>query len=282
MQCSSVSQRLGRWFGALGVLILLSGSSLGQVDIQDWLDSLTELVQSYDDLTIRVACDAESERNELVSNDTTNFDHPRADAYTDCLASRLLAEEYQPYDFDIRETFWCKGWTGSCDDLLNRSRLQATSDATFSEASEENFTTSLSLGLVPARPWIHTIWSCVWSGFSTRMKTDWDFVSHQATNMAVYVQEVAVKIDRQFIDNRVARIPSLRETFGSSVMPNEISVTSEEYAVLAIQLWNEIQSKAEENGILMQSTWYRLRSSNLEPLYDLVTLIPNLFPMTQR
>ena len=281
MHFSSVSLRLVWWIRALSILVLLSQSSFGQVEVQNWLDSLASLIDSYDDLVSKVAHEPELKADQEISVACTENDRRQTETRIDCLANLLLAEEYQPYDFDIRETMWCKGW--SCGSLLYHGHLPSvTLNQLLREEAEIANEQPVFVQPLPEFAWLKAVRSQVWKGFESQLRSDWEFVLIHIEQISVPVEAIAASFQRQLIENRIASRPNLRETFGHSVLPKEIKITSEEYATMMMQIWMGLRASDEANSVLSQSTWYQLRSTSLEPFYDLLTSIPRIWPITHR
>lgn len=234
MQFLMVSQRFVYWMGTLSWIFLFSGSVRGQIDVQNCLDSLTSMVESYSEFASRIALEKEAEIEATAGVEAMldDFDRQREEARIDCLANRLLAEEYQPYDFDIRETMWCKGpFVAIVPSVPN----------------------------VPESQWLIAIRSHVLSGFKAQMIANWNWALDHTVFFGERVQLVVSEIERQRLLNSLASTPTLRDVFGRSVLPNDIGLTREEYAKITIQLWNELRENALKYGVRYQSSWYPSR-----------------------
>jgi hypothetical protein len=297
MHFSLVHRLLVCWFGSMSLLILLSNRGLSETNVQVWIDSISAWIETYDELAQRAAEQSANQPEVELDVVLEELDRRREEARIDCLANRLLAEEYQPYDFDIRETMWCKGSLAlpistlcptetelaavDTDDILDGNACNTLplngeahdfwdNEATWGEPSQP-------LVVIPGMDWVATIRSHVWAGFESRLRTHWDNIVAHTQSVTDAVQLAMTAIESHRWENTVVSSPSLRHVFGRSVLPREVVLSSEEYSKIAIQLWRELQANADRNGILSHSPWYELRSTNLEPLYDLAVRLPSLF-----
>ncbi len=287
MRISLVNRHLVRWLGSLGVLIFLASPGFSQTGLQGWIDSVSGWIESYSELA-RLADQNQDAKSEFkLDLALEEMDRQREEARIDCLANRLLAEEYQPYDFDIRETMWCKGTLALPTSTLCPAKTALaeqvhSKSGNFLESEPKSHACSQPLAKIFGAGWISTAQARVWAGFEARLQSDWEQALAYSRVATDSIQSVIAAIERQRIENGIAKLPSLRGIFGRSVLPNQVALTSDEYSKIAIKLWKELQAHADSNGILSHSPWYELKSKDLQPLYDLATAIPALFGTNHR
>ncbi len=286
-----VRRRLVCWIAMLGLMLLDSNRANGQTDVQDWLSSLSSLVESYDNLLSQVALEKVPAIDAELAAAFDDLDRQHEEARIDCLANRLLAEEYQPYDFDIRETMWCKGLVGHSGISFEfaespaidpQLEIESPGVETLADVVAKTKESPNPVLWIPEFQWFNTIRAHVWSGFMARIHSNWDSLLAHSDFVAGNLQAAVSAIEIQRIENRIAATPSLRGIFGRNALPYEVGITAEEYTMLTIQLWKTLQANAQEGSILSGSSWYHLRATALEPISDLVTWIPRLFPVVHR
>ncbi|MDZ4848332.1 MAG: hypothetical protein SGI77_03495 [Pirellulaceae bacterium] len=292
MPTALIRRILIEWTGKLSILWLLSTNCLGNFELQPWLDSMSSIVESYDAFTKRVESQKSLGRSivsaspsdealiqcELVdgkdgSNENCQLNSDqvlfqREEAILDSLASRLLVEEYLPYDIDIRETLWFKDYRhleiGVKPLLVSESR---------------------STDAIVEIPWLATILSHNWSS-TTELFDGMIAQSETWTNCAIDQSLALIAVHGRNVKRNVAKMStSMTHLFGNWVMPNEIEVSQEEYTALRIQEWIDMQACPKRHSVLIQSTWYQFKS--LEPVSsrsfeNVANSSPNQIPMAQR
>jgi len=267
MQFSSFGSFLLRCFAALSLVCTISCTCFASFNLEVWVDSLIEITQSYQDLVAQASKYRAAESSFAMESTDRDIERQGDEAFLKCLANRLLAEEYQPYDFDIRETFWCKG-SPTADLKLTDLKLDSPPASIIFAESTSSFRSSLpsERDSELQKRWLPFLWL---ETFQTRQLPELRRrIEVQIENTLAYFSGVeqndgllalneVVPIEQNEMQDAI----SLQAVFGSTVIPNSIHVTDADYATMAIQSWNEIQVLAKEHWELIQ-----FRISQLRPI----------------
>lgn len=223
MRCFSIGLYWSRWFIGSLVVFFSSINSFGGIDLEVCLDSLIHVTKSYDALVTYATNQNPPEADFSSPLPILRAPVQREEAILDSLANRLQSEEYQPYDFETRETLWCKGFTITGQNTECHHSIYSLEDAAHSNEPME-------------------------------------------------------LIEPVVIPDTIA----LQSIFGSSVLPNSLRITDEEYASIAIQKWELIHTQAAQNWKLIQSQWIRFRSINDIQLHEFAKSMLTTFRLARR
>ncbi len=90
------------------------------------------------------------------------------------------------------------------------------------------------------------------------------------------------KVERHKESSLIAAAPSVQEAFGRSIIPNPVTLSHREQAAAMFELWNEWRARFPYYAFTGRSTWLTIRSSGNDPLYELMTSLPEWFKQIQR
>ncbi len=282
MQFSSFGSFLVRCFAALSLISIAACNGLASFDVEVWVDSLTKIAQSYEELLAQASKYRIAESSFSIGSTDCDIGRREDEAILDCLANRLLAEEYQPYDFDIRETIWCKG--SPVTDIKFDSQLSNTLFAENSSSlrsalsgdSESEF----------QNRWLPFLWleylqigqSELRCRISSQIEESLSYFSGVDRNDVL----LALNNETPPELNEMQDDVSLQGIFGSTVIPNSIQITDADYATIAIQSWNEIQILAKENWAMIEFRINQLRPISGFQFQDLAKSMLRNFRIAQR